>query len=51
VRFDPTQVEKKVKDNKFKLIYPKPGGENADIYEKILKKATEMWKIKTGTIT
>jgi hypothetical protein len=44
-------VEKKVKDNKFKLIYPKDpsGGGNSEIYEKILKKATEMWKIKTGT--
>ena len=51
VRFDPTLVEKRIKDNKFKLIYPRdPGGaNNLDLYEKILKKATEMWKIKTGT--
>ena len=33
VRFDPTLVEKKIKNNKFKLIYPKEApGEDPDLY-------------------
>ena len=36
VRFDPTLIEKHVKDNKFRLIYPKTGGnsQDGDDYEK-----------------
>ena len=51
VRFDPRLVEKKLKGNKFKLIYPKDPYDETDIYDKILKKATEMWKTSTGTNT
>jgi hypothetical protein len=53
VRFDPFLVEKKIENNNFKLIYPRgpEGGENQDIYDKILKKATTMWKEATGTNT
>lgn len=51
VRFDPNLVEKKIKNNKFKLIYPKEStGEDTDLYSKFQKKATEIWKASTGTI-
>jgi len=51
VRFDPGLVERKVENNKFKLIYPNNDSQNSDLYEKILKKASDMWKETTGTVT
>ena len=55
VRFDPTRVEKNIPGNKYKLIYPPDpnsgGGVHQELYDKIQKKATAMWKAATGTET
>ncbi|CDW74877.1 low quality protein: tubulin polyglutamylase ttll6 [Stylonychia lemnae] len=47
VRFDPATVAKLNPSNKFRLIYPKPNGD--DQYEKYQKKAHEIWQMTTGT--
>ena len=50
VRFDPNIAMQKVKDNKFKLIYPKEApGNDPDLYIKLQERATQIWKAATGT--
>ena len=53
VRFDPQLVNRRMKDdNKYKLIFPRQyqtGGNNQDLYDKILISAIEMWKSSSGT--
>lgn len=52
VRFDPTLVEKRLPENGFRLVYPKEApGDDPALYEKITKKANDMWKKTTGTVT
>jgi len=52
VRFDPNTVKIKFPNNGFRLIYPKDApGEDPDLYLKIQKRANDMWKHATGTIT
>lgn len=48
VRFDPTQVEKLLPDNGFKLIFPR--AEDDTKYEKFQRKAHEIWQVTTGTV-
>lgn len=50
MRFDPEEVEVKLPHNKFKLIYPKEApGADPELYVKMQKRATDMWKAATGT--
>jgi hypothetical protein len=44
VRFDPKQVAKLDPANRFRLIYPKPeGDDSADQYEMFQRKANLIW--------
>ena len=50
MRFDPNIAMQKIKDNKFKLIYPKEApGNDPELYTKLQERATQIWKAATGT--
>lgn len=52
VKFDPTTVAQRLPSSGFSLIYPKDApGDDPDLYLKINKKAHNMWKLATGTVT
>jgi tubulin polyglutamylase TTLL6/13 len=52
VKFDPSQVKSKCPNNGFRLIYPKDApGDDPDLYIKIMRRAHQMWKLATGTVT
>lgn len=52
VRFDPTQVKKCLPNSGFRMIYPKDApGDDPDLYQKIQRKAHQLWKLATGTVT
>ena len=52
VRFDPSLVAQRFPNSGYRLIYPKDApGEDPDLYLKIQKKAHQMWKLTTGTVT
>lgn len=51
VRFDPAEVIDALPGNKFKLIFPKEApGADPDLYNKLLLKATNIFKTSTGTM-
>lgn len=52
VKFDPMTVAQKLPSSGFSLIYPKDTpGDDPDLYLKIHKKAHNLWKLATGTVT
>lgn len=52
VRFDPNQVKRCLPNSGYRMIYPKDApGDDPDLYLKIQKKAHQLWKLATGTVT
>lgn len=50
MRFDPKLVETRLPKSGYRLIYPKEAPLDPGIYDKITKRAHEMFKEATGTV-